>query len=190
MEVKFSVSTGKTLLTFAALVIVAASWGCTSLPPATVVDAVGAPGKTAPAATLVAPGQELAAAEVRAGFDPACFALVGSGRSMEPLYASGTAIVVREQSFRRLCAGQAVVYRNRRGRFVAHLLVREMENGWVVAGVNNAEADDEPVTTKNFVGVVMAAYASNQAQPATDLMAARQVIRAGVENGARTVALP
>jgi len=36
----------------------------------------------------------------------------------------------------------------------------------------------------------MAAYAPNQAQPATDLMAARQVIRAGVENGARTVALP
>eukprot|EP01034_Spumella_vulgaris_P006642 gene6642-8448_t len=82
--------------------------------------------RTAPVPMLVQPGREMAMAERAAGEDVRCFALVGAGRSMEPLYASGTAIVVREQHFRTLRAGMAVVYRNRANRYVAHLLVEEM----------------------------------------------------------------
>ena len=144
-------------------------------------------GGLAPTPVLVARGGELAAAEAQAARDSACFALIGAGRSMEPIYASGTAIVVREQSFGTLRPGLAVVYRNERGRYVAHVLVRELPGGWVVAGLNNAEPDTELVTRANFMGVIKAAYASAAALP--DDLAARRAIRDGVDYGAKTAAL-
>ncbi len=146
--------------------------------------------QASPVPTLVACGHELAAAEAQAERDPRCFALIGAGRSMEPVYASGTAIVVREQSFRLLRAGQAVVYRNVRGRFVAHILVEESPDGWVVAGLNNGGPDRELVTAKNFMGVVLAAYASAKVTPTAAELAARQAIKDGVADGARTAAVP
>ncbi len=145
--------------------------------------------KIAPVPTLVASGQELAAAEQHAVRDSACFALSGAGRSMEPIYTKGTAIVVREQSYRLLRAGQVVVYRNGRGCFVAHVLVKELTQGWMARGLNNPQPDEELVTARNFVGVVMAAYASSQTPTAAEL-AAKQAIKDGVENGTRTASLP
>jgi signal peptidase I len=143
-----------------------------------------------PVPTLVSPGHELAAAEAQAERDPFCFVLTGMGRSMEPVYASGTAIVVREQNFRILRVGQAVVYRNMRGRFVAHIVVTESPDGWLVAGMNNAGPDRELVTADNFVGVVLAAYASAKVTPSVGELATRHAIMAGVTGGTRTVAVP
>ncbi len=145
--------------------------------------------KIAPVPTLVATGRELAAAEQHAVGDSACFALSGAGHSMAPIYASGTAIVVREKSYRLLRAGQVVVYRNGRGCFVAHILVEELAEGWIAMGLNNARPDGELVTAENFVGVVIAAYASSPT-PAAAQRAARQAIKDGVENGTRTASLP
>jgi len=87
--------------------------------------------------------------------------LSAAGRSMEPLYAARTAIVVREQSFRTLRPGMAVVYRNRANRYVAHLLVEELAGGWVASGLSNPTSDDELVTHANFVGIVQAAFAAD-----------------------------
>ena len=112
-----------------------------------------------PPPTLVAPGRALDAAEADAARDPACFALLGTGRSMEPIYASGTAIVVREQSFLSLRPGMSVVYRNRHGAYVAHLVLEKSSRGWLALGLNNPAADEEFITARNFVGVIKAAYA-------------------------------
>lgn len=144
--------------------------------------------RTAPVPTLVPRGHELAAAERAAAGDERCFALIGAGRSMEPLYASGTAILVREQSFRTLRAGMAVVYRSRSNRYVAHLLVEEMAAGWIASGLNNAEADEELVTARNFVGVVQAAYASADTQFRSEI-AAGLVSKYGVDRRAQMVAV-
>lgn len=114
-----------------------------------------------PPATLVPPGRALDAAEADAARDPACFALLGAGRSMEPIYTSGTAIVVREQSFLSLRPGVAVVYRNRHGAYVAHLVLEKSSRGWLALGLSNPETDDEFVTARNFVGVIKAAYAAS-----------------------------
>ena len=141
--------------------------------------------KIAPVPTLVATGHELAAAERYATGDSACFALSGAGHSMEPIYVSGTAIVVREQSYRLLRAGQVVVYRNGGGYFVAHILVEELAGGWIAMGLNNARPDGELVTAGNFVGLVVAAYASSP-KPATAQRTAREAIAERVENGTRT----
>jgi signal peptidase I len=142
--------------------------------------------RTAPVPTLVAPGQELVVAERAAAEDERCFALVGAGRSMEPLYASGTAIVVREQNFRTLRAGMAVVYRNRANRYVAHLLVEELAAGWIASGLNNPAPDPELVTAHNFVGVVQAAYAAADTKFRAEI-AAELASKHGVDRRAQWV---
>jgi hypothetical protein len=133
--------------------------GCTAV--STSLSRVELFARKAPAPTLVQGGGELAAAERAAARDDACFVLVGAGRSMEPLYAARTAIVVREQSFRTLRPGMAVVYRNRANRYVAHFLLEELAGGWMACGLSNPTPDEELVTRANFVGVVQAAFAAD-----------------------------
>jgi hypothetical protein len=106
---------------------------------------------------------------------------------MEPLYAARTAIVVREQSFRSLRAGMAVVYRSRANRYVAHLLVEELAGGWLASGLNNPTPDDELVTPANFVGVVLAAYAAEDTMFRAR-MAAALASKGGVDRSPRLAA--
>ena len=58
------------------------------------------------------------------------FVLVGSGRSMRPLYSPGTILVLQKISYSRLQRGQTVLYRNPEGRTVAHVLVTRTRSGW------------------------------------------------------------
>ena len=131
--------------------------GCTSLSVerdlATIVS-------MAPAPVMVQPGQELRAAEAAAQHIEGAQAFRGVGNSMEPLYVSGTAIVTLPCAFHQLRAGMTVVYVNRSGRGVAHVLINEMPGGWIAQGVNNRTEDDDLVTADNLVGVVAQAYAS------------------------------
>ena len=131
--------------------------GCTTYTPAGNIALFV---RSAPAPTLVPRGQELASAEARAGQQENAFALIGSGRSMEPMYPGGTAVVVHEQSYQTLRPGMLVIYRSSGGYYVAHMLLEELRGGWLAIGVNNCEPDDELVTRRNFMGVVQAAFAS------------------------------
>lgn len=106
----------------------------------------------------VAAGEALACAERAAREHEGDFALAGSGRSMEPLYVSGTAIVVHPTELHMLRPGMAVVYRNARGAYVAHVLLEKARGGWTVIGLNNREPDDVLVTENNLVGLIRAAY--------------------------------
>jgi signal peptidase I len=89
---------------------------------------------------------------------PGAFILVGTGRSMEPLYPAGTLLVLRETDYAALRSGQTVVYRNETGRAVGHVLVAKARDGWRAKGLNNAMHDLEPVYAGNVIGVVVAAY--------------------------------
>ncbi len=115
---------------------------------------------TAPVAAIVARGTELAAAESAANAQRGCFAVRGEGSSMEPMYVAGTAVVIRAGGYDRLRRGMPVVYENRQGVAVAHMLVERTADGWVAAGLNNDEADAELVTPNNLVGVITQAFAS------------------------------
>lgn len=86
------------------------------------------------------------------------FVLVGEGDSMNPLYAAGTILVLREVPFTALQRGQTVVFRNIRQRAVAHVLVARTRDGWRTQGVNNAKYDPAPLAADNLVGVVIAAF--------------------------------
>lgn len=116
--------------------------------------------ENAPLPQIVERGTELEAAERAAQAQRGCFAVQGEGWSMEPMYVSGTAVVVRVGGYENLRAGQPVVYQTRGGVRVAHMLVRATEHGWVAAGLGNDGDDVEFVTCDNLVGVITQAYAS------------------------------
>jgi signal peptidase I len=113
-----------------------------------------------PAPRLVAEGSELKTAEARAASLPNAHALWGIGRSMEPLYATNTAVVVQEINYDDIKKGMTVVYVKSNGRRVAHSVVGETRGGFLVQGVNNDEEDAELVTADNFIGVITEAFAS------------------------------
>ena len=89
---------------------------------------------------------------------PNAFVLVGSGLSMQPLYAPGTILVLQQFPYELLEPGQTVLYRNQARKVVAHVLVAKVRDGWRVAGLNNRSHDMEPVLAENLVGVVIAAF--------------------------------
>ena len=113
-----------------------------------------------PAPRLVTGGTELKAAEAVAAKLPGACALWGIGRSMEPLYATNTAVVVQEINYDDIKKGMTVVYVKGNGRRVAHSVVGETRGGFLVQGVNNDEEDPELVTPDNFIGVITQAFAS------------------------------
>lgn len=134
--------------------------GCATYSPANNLELFV---RNAPLPTLVPHGREMATAEAAVAKSETDFALHGVGSSMEPVYVSGTAIVVHPCSYRALRKGMAVVYVNRRGFYVAHMLVEDMPKGWFAIGLNTAEPDDDLVTADNLVGVIKEAYAAADA---------------------------
>jgi hypothetical protein len=89
---------------------------------------------------------------------PHAFVLVGSGRSMQPLYAPGTILVLQQFPFELLERGMTVLYRNHARKVVAHVLVARARDGWRTAGLNNSNHDMEAVSAVNLVGVVIGAF--------------------------------
>lgn len=113
-----------------------------------------------PAPRLVAEGTQLKTAEQVAAKIPGAQALWGIGRSMQPLYATNTAVIVQEINYDDIKKGMTVVYVSSSGRRVAHSIVGETRGGFLVQGVNNDEEDADLVTPENFIGVVTQAFAS------------------------------
>ena len=113
-----------------------------------------------PSPRLVVEGSQLKTAEAAAAVLPGAQAFWGIGRSMEPLYATNTAIVVQEIDYEHLKKGMTVVYLKSTGVRVCHSVVGETTGGYLVQGVNNDEEDAELVTPGNFIGVIVQAYAS------------------------------
>jgi hypothetical protein len=101
---------------------------------------------------------------------PDSFVLVGSGRSMQPLYAPGTILVLQKFPYELLERGMTVLYRNRASKVVAHVLVARGRDGWRAAGLNNSRHDGEPVQAANLVGVVIGAF---QPEPAPRVQLAK-----------------
>lgn len=113
-----------------------------------------------PAPRLVEEGRQLKAAEAAAAALPDAQAFWGIGRSMEPLYATNTAIVIQQIDYEHIKKGMTVVYLKRTGVRVCHSVVGETTGGYLVQGVNNDVEDAELVTPDNFMGVIVQAYAS------------------------------
>lgn len=111
-----------------------------------------------PRAIALAATEAWQRASTMAEHTPDSFVLVGSGRSMQPLYAAGTILVLQKFPFELLERGQTVLYRNHARKVVAHVLVAKGRDGWRAAGLNNSQHDMEPVSAENLVGVVVGAF--------------------------------
>lgn len=133
--------------------------------------------KHTPASTIVAPGEQIKTAELAATKIDGAEAMWGVGESMEPLYASHTAIVVAPIKFDQLQKGMTVVYINREGNMVAHSLTGDLPKGWIAQGVANDDEDDDLVTARNLVGVIVQAYSEGHSDFRT--MLAKQLISKG-----------
>ncbi len=97
-------------------------------------------------------------AEQMAAQHDGAFVVRGDGASMEPLYPSGTVLVIERVSYDQLKRGATVIYRNKDGRPIAHVLVAPSRHGWRTAGLGNQHLDEESVSPDNLLGVVMSAY--------------------------------
>lgn len=173
---------------FAAILAVAGLFlgGCaTTYTPAANLELFS---RSAPLPQLVQAGKQFEVAEATAAKREGDFVLNGAGNSMLPVYLPGTAIVVHPCSFKELRKGQAVVYQNRRGRYVAHMLVEDMPKGWFAIGLNNPEPDDDLVTKHNLVGVITAAYAAADTPFRADV-AERIAVRDAVNGGTKVAGL-
>ncbi len=133
--------------------------------------------KQTPASTIVSRGEQIQAAERAARNIPGAEAMWGVGASMEPLYSSGTAIVVAPVSFKELKKGMTVVYYNRDGEMVAHALTGDLPKGWIAQGVGNDHEDDDLVTANNLVGVIVHAFSESHSEYRTAI--AKQLIAKG-----------
>ena len=100
------------------------------------------------------------------------FVLAGSGKSMQPLYTPGTILVMQACAYAQLRPGQTVLYRNKAGKSVAHVLITKARDGWRTAGLNNPVHDMEPVVAANLVGVVIAAFQPIRGNHAMQIAAA------------------
>jgi signal peptidase I len=130
-----------------------------------------------PAPQVVQDGQQMKLAEDAATKITGAKTFWGVGQSMEPLYTPNTALVVRPIAYDDIKKGMTLVYVKRNGHVVAHSVVGEDANGYVVQGVNNDEADRESVNERNLIGVVMAAYAAADSESRIEL--ARSLVSKG-----------
>jgi hypothetical protein len=105
---------------------------------------------------------------------PGAFVLVGSGESMQPLYAPGTILVMQQCAFDKLRPGQTALYRTKAGKVVAHVLIARARDGWRATGLNNRIHDMEPVLAENLVGIVIAAFSPAQSDRNVQLASAGQ----------------
>lgn len=110
--------------------------------------------------------------------------LLGTGRSMLPLYPPGTILVVRKVGYDQLCCGQTAIYRNREQRAVAHVLITKARDGWRTRGLNNRLHDMQPVRAENLLGVVIAAYHPAGEGARLDALRARAAAARAARGGA------
>jgi signal peptidase I len=135
-----------------------------------------------PAPRLVTEGEQLKVAQKVAAEMTKARAFWGIGRSMEPLYATNTAVIVQEINYDDIKKGMTVVYMKSTGVRVCHSVVGETRGGLLVQGVNNDEEDAELVTPENFIGVIVQAFASADTEFRTETekrLAATGKIRTG-----------
>lgn len=105
-------------------------------------------------------------ADAYAASIPGARAWRGLGLSMEPLIPPDAWIVTEPIPYAELQRGQVVLYRGPDGRFIAHALAKPTRHGWIAVGVNNAgRADPTPITARNYLGVVTAAFTATPAKP-------------------------
>lgn len=110
-----------------------------------------------PMPELASPSLARTKAQQLAITTPGAYVVRGRGNSMQPLYTSGTLLVVKPTPFEELKRGMSVVFHSD-DRSITHVLVAKTKDGWRTTGLNNRRHDYVPVNATNIRGVVIAAF--------------------------------
>lgn len=112
-----------------------------------------------PVAMVLPAAKVWSAAQYYASLRPKAFAVRGEGTGMEPLYRSGTVVVVEEQPYGMLREGMSVMFNDHDNTRVVHYLLKRNPTGWTTLGLNQDDLEDDfPMTEKNYIGVVTMAF--------------------------------
>jgi hypothetical protein len=117
-----------------------------------------------PSAFVVAEAKVMETADRYVAEHPNAFVFYMQNDDMLPRYACGTALVAEPMNYRQLRVGMTAVFFTKGGIRIAHALVAQDQNTWITRGLNNASDDPDPMTGKNFLGVVVTAFAPAPAQ--------------------------
>ena len=88
------------------------------------------------------------------------------GNSMKQYYpAESTTVIVKPIDFSLLRLGQVIVYTNKFGEEVIHVITEKVTDGFLVRGSNNRGNDSTIVTNDNFIGIVYVTFNDKSNSP-------------------------
>jgi hypothetical protein len=112
-----------------------------------------------PVAMVLPADKVFPAAQYYASLRPNAIVVKGEGSGMQPLYRSGTVLVVEAEPYGALREGMSVMFNGEDQTRVVHYLLRRNPEGWTTLGLNQGDIeDDRPMTDKNYIGVVTMAF--------------------------------
>jgi signal peptidase I len=123
------------------------------------------PMKTALAAALIlfslplhaiTEAQKDRAATLAVKFPGAYVGIVEPTGSMKPLFDAGDLLVIVPRDFDSIKPGDVIAFTGRGGALAAHRAIRKNLGAWITKGDNCAFEDREPVSPRDFSGVVVA----------------------------------
>lgn len=81
------------------------------------------------------------------------------GNSMKQYYPVGsTTVLIKPIDFSLLRLGQIIVYTNKFGEEVMHVITGKVDDGFLVRGSNNRNNDSTILTKDNLIGIVYIAF--------------------------------
>jgi len=96
------------------------------------------------------------------------------GNSMKQYYpAESTTVIVKPIDFSLLRLGQVIVYTNKFGEEVIHVITEKVTDGFLVKGANNKNNDSTVLTKDNFIGIVYVTF-NDKSNSSRNLLACKE----------------
>jgi hypothetical protein len=96
------------------------------------------------------------------------------GNSMKQYYpAEFTTVIVKPIDFSLLRLGQVIVYTNKFGEEVIHVITKKVTDGFLVKGANNKNNDSTVLTKDNFIGIVYVTF-NDKSNSSRNLLACKE----------------
>lgn len=93
-----------------------------------------------------------------ASMNPNWILMEAEGNSMNPHYSSNDLIIIEKSDFDDLRPGMVVVYKDKEGDYVGHIILEKTPEGFIAQGFNNSNKDPQLVTKDNYIGTLFATF--------------------------------
>lgn len=90
-----------------------------------------------------------------------------SGFSMNPMFGSGSILLVNTSNALSVREGMVVIYRDQEGDLISHQVIAVHQAGYLTQGLNNPAPDPERIDRGRIEGVVFGVFYTGGPQPLT-----------------------